>query len=61
MAKGIIDKATEKAILIFVGEAARKLSKTLVGRAEEEIKKVKDAKKTKRVEKGTIEDEETIE
>jgi hypothetical protein len=61
MAKGIVDKVAEKAILIFVGEAARKLSKAMVGRAETELKKISNVKKVKRVDKDTIEDEEIIE
>lgn len=61
MAKGIIDKVAEKAVLIFVGEAARKLSKAMVGRAENELKKINDAKKAKKTDKSTIENEEIIE
>lgn len=60
MAKSIIDKAAEKAILIFVGEAARSASKTIVSHMKEAAKKIEDAKKSKKSDKTSIE-QETIE
>jgi len=48
MAKSIFEKALERTIMTFVGEAARKASKGFFGRAEEEVKKHSDKKRARK-------------
>lgn len=49
MAKGIIEKAIEQSVLIFVREGARKVAKQALGKAEGLIQKVSDKKKARRL------------
>ena len=57
MAKSIFEKAAEKALLIMVGEAARKFAKATVATTEQKIKERLDTSKAKRVASTSLEDE----
>lgn len=57
MAKGIIEKALEQTVMIFVREGARKMAKGALGQVQDTVKKHTDKKKAKKRSDTSIDEE----